>query len=290
MSIQNKALLADLSISIWTNRLRDKEETAATIERHGAVAKAASVTKSLIDDSALKPIRSAAREAYQEFTTLTLPWTDRGPRILPTAIFTETQNTLIKHRDAFEREVSTFLGNLPTLLADAPNRLGTLYRPEDMPPAEKIRSSFAFDWDFSPIPDGRDFRVDLSEHERAQLTAEFEQRFPAKLTRANRDLWERAYTTISHLADRLTKYKPAEGDAKAEHPFRESTITHVRELAELLPKLNVLDDPALNQLALDMQAKLCQEDAETLRENKFVRTQVTEDALRLIDLMKGAFS
>lgn len=290
MTIHNKALLADLTIGVFSNRRQDKQETAATIERHGAVAKAASVSKTLIDEGALKPIRSIARDAYAQFTTQTLPWVNGGPRILPTAIYHTMKVDLINMRDNFQRNVDALASQLPHLLADAPNRLGTLYKQEDMPTEEKILSSFKFDWDFTPIPTGADFRIDLSNAERDALAAEFESRFPEKLMRANNHLWERAYEVISHLADRLTKYKPAmEEGERAEHPFHASTIENVRELATILPKLNVLGDPALDQLARSMQEKLCGTDAPTLRESDALRAATAADAYSLLDLMKGAY-
>ena len=57
----------------------------------------------------------------------------------------------------------------------------------------------------------------------------------------------RLYEAVQHLADRLTAYKvTGEG---VEHPFRDTVVTNLVKLVDVLPKLNITNDPELERLA-----------------------------------------
>ena len=78
------------------------------------------------------------------------------------------------------------------------------------------------------------------------------------LARSNRDLWFRMYEVVSHFAKRL-------GDPDAR--LYASVFMKVAEMAEILPKLNITNDPALNVLAEQVKTQLCQFSVSSLRDN-----------------------
>jgi hypothetical protein len=48
-------------------------------------------------------------------------------------------------------------------------RLGGLFRPEDYPAPDELRSKFSFETKVMPLPDAGDFRVTLGEEEKERI-------------------------------------------------------------------------------------------------------------------------
>jgi len=96
-----------------------------------------------------------------------------------------------------------------------------------------------------PIPSGEDFRVALSEEQRARLVQEIDQNVRESLTRGTRDLWMRLRKVVSHMVEML-------GDPQAR--LHASVVDNVVELVDLLPRLNVAGDPQLHALRLRFES------------------------------------
>jgi len=64
------------------------------------------------------------------------------------------------------------------------------------------------------------------------------------------EVWQRLYDRVVHMADRLAKLD----DPKAR--FHESTLDNITDLCDLLPRLNVMDDPNLEVMRQEVEGKL----------------------------------
>jgi hypothetical protein len=105
-----------------------------------------------------------------------------------------------------------------------------------------------------PLPDAGDFRVTLGDEEKERIKRQITAAVEASLQVASRELWQRLYEAVSHLAERLRPYKvTGEG---VEHPFRDSVVTNLVKLVDILPKLNVTQDPELERLAAQVRPSL----------------------------------
>ncbi|MGB9488572.1 MAG: hypothetical protein WCD04_20960, partial [Terriglobia bacterium] len=86
-------------------------------------------------------------------------------------------------------------------------RLGGLFRSEDYPAPEELRSKFSFETKVMPLPDAGDFRVTLGDEEKERIKRQITAAVEASLQVASRELWQRLYEAVSHLAERLRAYK-----------------------------------------------------------------------------------
>jgi hypothetical protein len=89
------------------------------------------------------------------------------------------------------------------------------------------------------------------------------------------------YKTVEHVYDRLK-----DEDAI----FRNSMITNVQELVDLLPDLNILKDPNLEDMSNELKQTLCQQDPDELRRNKIQRKQVADESRGLLDKIGQYFN
>ena len=102
------------------------------------------------------------------------------------------------------------------------------------------------DMQVMPVPNN-DFRVNIADEELERIHDEVEARVKQAGQQAMQDVWQRLYDKVKHLADKLN-------DPKA--VFRDSTVNHLVDICEMLPRLNVMDDPNLEAMRQEVEGKL----------------------------------
>lgn len=277
-ALNTRAMLVSLNISLWTARKLDRKITAEVNTQHAASADAGRYNKHLLpgDAKSLETVRKIAQAARDDYYTQTLPWSADGARILPAAQFMEFSATMRKHAAAFDVAKAEFLADYPNLQANARVLLNGMYRPEDYPAPGAIAQKFGFSLNFSPVPDAGDFRVAISDQAAADIRRQIEQTAQEAEARAMRDLWQRLHDATAAMVDRLSD---------PDTIFRDSLIGNMRDLLDILPRLNVADDPALAALAQEAEQKLAAYHPQDLRDDKATRAMVAADAAAIVARM-----
>lgn len=244
--IQSKAMLVNLSISAWTARKLDKK-VSAEVERSHSATDAGRYNKLLVSKSLLDPISKLSGQMRDYHYSVTLPWSDTGPRLLPSALFMDYTAEMHKFKAAFKRCVDDLVGSYPFEVQDARLRLGTMYNPEDYPASWEIRDRFSIAQEFMPVPSAGDFRVDIDAEANQELRDSVTRSVAERQAAAVKATYDRARDVVSKIADRLS-------DPKA--PFRDSLIENARDLCVLLDALNITDDPQITALRRDIEMHL----------------------------------
>lgn len=270
-------MLARLNISQWTARKEDKTATRH-VEQDFHCSDAGKFHKILIAKEEIKKIQKIANEARIFHYENTLPWNDEGARILPTKNYFEYTQKLQALKGNFEKAVETFLINYPALIEEAKQRLNGLYNEKDYPPIGKILKKYNFSIQFDPIPDSADLRISLNQEEITSISKDIETRLKEAIANANKDLWTRLFEVVKHVSDRLH-----EKDAI----FRDSLINNIIELVQLLPRLNITDDPNLEKIRKDIEARLCTVRPEEIRESEEIRKNTARTADEILNSMAG---
>ena len=279
MSIASKAMVLNLQIGIWQGYRLDKEASAKVTRDAGASTDAARVNKHLVPKEALAPVVTASNAVRTHFYAKTLPWKDNGDRLLTRAMymdFIQEHGALMK---AFEDAVSDFLTTAyPAARDQAEFRMGDLFKSDDYPSPGQLRQRFYINLDIDAVTEAGDFRVALDQEHADSVRSQMEQAMHSRIGRAMQDVYMRLSDVVGHFAKKM-------GDSKA--VFRDSTITNIEELVDLIPGLNVLDDPQLTALGEDIRAKLMGLDPKDLRKNPEVRSQAAKDAEVIMERMAG---
>ena len=283
-SLSSRAMLCSLSISMWSARKHDPDASQEIAQRHGAQADAGRYHKVLLPKAALAEIQKIVSDARQEHYFMTLPWDDNGYRVLPAAAYMDHTEKMRELSNRFTPTVDTLAQQFGHLVEEAKVRLGGLFRPEDYPAAEELRSKFSFETKVMPLPDAGDFRVSLGDEEKERIKRQITTAVEASLQVASRDLWLRLYEAVTHLAERLQAYQVTE--ERVEHPFRDSVVTNLVKLVDILPKLNVTADLELERLAAQVRAALLV-DPKELRKSESVRTETAKAAAAIAQRMAG---
>ncbi|NKB55093.1 MAG: hypothetical protein GKS00_02050 [Alphaproteobacteria bacterium] len=285
--LTDRAMLAGLTITQWSARKHDKRVSDQVARDHDAGANAGRYNKTLIAGEALKEIGSIAGEARGHHYTNTLPWADNGTRILPAANYWDYTREQRAFKERFQGAAARFRESYPHYVAEARTRLNTLFRADDYPDPADLATRFHYENAFTPLPTADDFRVSLGEVEEARIRADIEQRLGDATQAAMRDLWDRVYDAVSHMRDRLDRYEVHPVSGKVQHPFRDTLVGNLRDLAELLPRLNVTGDAALDAMRHRLAESLCVHDAQDLRDDDALREQTARTAGDILADMAG---
>ena len=117
MSISASAVLVELNISVWPASKIDRETTEQVNTNAGAVQGAAQTKKNLFAGTSLrKDIEKLAARVRLYHNQHTLPWADKGERLLPTKLFMEYKQTMNAYEQEFERMCNNFFVEYPRLV------------------------------------------------------------------------------------------------------------------------------------------------------------------------------
>src|SRR5215475_11938267 len=274
-TLSSRAMLCSLSISQWSASKHDRQASEEIAAHHGAQPDVGRYNKLLIPKETLAEVRKIAGESRREHYFMTLPWDDNGFRVLPAAMYLEHTEKLREYSRKFTAAVEVFAAQFDQLVIKSRSRLGGLFRSEDYPTSEEIREKFGFETRVMPLPDADDLRVSLGDAEKDRIKRQIAASVEASLTVASRELWQRMYEAVFHMAERLSAYKA--NDQGVENPFRDSIVTNLVKLVDVMPRLNVTGDPELERLTEQVRASLLVDPAE-LRKSESVRSDTAMKA------------
>jgi hypothetical protein len=272
--LPERALLVSLNIREWRGRRRDRDVTERVANEHGADRHAGCYTKALVPKRFLAKIAQVRSEARTHHHELTLPWCDEGLRILPVDLHLEYMQDFRGLRARFNLAVADFLDAYDDAKAAARVSLGSLYREEDYPSSLMLQDAFSFEVRPQPLPTGEDWRIDLPEATVESIRLELEHRIEEARNLAVADLYKRLAGVVSRMATTL---------AEPDKIFRDSLVTNVRDLCDLLPYLNIAEDPALASLSDEIARRLAALDTTQLRHDPASRQAAAVDASALFD-------
>jgi hypothetical protein len=278
MKLNEKAMLVSLSISYWTGKASDDRVVEEITRKHQTASDAHEYKKVLLHPDAINKVKAARTRARTFFFEKTSPWIDGGTRMLAAVLYMDVAKKMHEFRGEYETAVSELIRNYSKLKGEARKRLGNLYRDEDYPSEAALRKKFGWEMKVFPIPSDKDFRLDLGTQATAEIRKQIEESVKAAAAVATKDLWVRLHDVVSALADKMREADPT---------FRDSIIGNIKDLCALLPKMNIADDPRLEELRRKVEVDLSTLNLGELREDKKARKKAVDAADELLKKMAG---
>lgn len=271
MSISSSALLVELNISVWPASKVDREITDKVNTDAGAVRGASQTKKNLFAGTSLrKDISDFAARVRLFHNKHTLPWADKGERMLPTALFMDYKQAMNGYEHSFNMMCNNFFLEYPRLVSEAPQALQGLFKAEDYPDIEDVKLKFGFKRTVKPVPEAGDFRLDIPAHDLIEMREEFEKQQLNKLAEAMREPWDRLHKTLVGMSEKLTD---ADGD-ETKKRYHDSLISNPLELCQLLTKLNVAKDPKLEEARKQVELTMLGASIEDIKEDADSRSEL----------------
>jgi len=245
--LNESALLVQLNVSQWTARKLDKNATSQVAIANNTGNHAGRYNKSLLPmNEYLDNVHKKTTLIRKEYYHNTLPWGIDGTMILPTDNYLDFMAKFRQYKSEWEMLVDNFLVAYPQLQLNAQRYLGDLFNPNDYPSADVLRRKFSMDMTVLPVP-SNDFRVGIDEQELADIQQQVEARVQQSTKVAMQEAWQRLYDKVKSMAERLS-------DTKA--VFRDTLITNIQDVCDVLKRLNVTGDEDLENMRLMVEDTL----------------------------------
>ncbi len=281
-SILGTALLANVNIRMWEGRKHDKEVTERASDAFKADHTAGRFNKNLFGGRVpeLSAIITAGADLRMVHYRQTLPWFDDGQRLLSTANFLPYTEAMREIQKRFDSAVDHFVKKYPALVTAARDRLHLMYRPSDYPAVETLRSKFSVTLEFLPLPAKEDFRIELPKKEMDRIAKSVEDRLTKSTALAMEAAWQR-------LGDAILKVRGKLDDGKH---LRDSMIDRLRDVADVLGRLNITQDAALETARTRVLTELASFDADTLKGDESARQKAAKSADAILKSMAGVYA
>lgn len=274
MSISSSAVLAELNISVWTANKLDRSATDTVLSNASASKDSAQVRKNLMAGTdKRKRIADYAARARLYHNQTTLPWSDKGARLLPTSLFMEYKTNMNTIRSNMNAMIEDFFTNYEVLVQQAEFHLGDLFNAEDYPSLDELKNKFGFRLVFSPLPESNDFRLDIPQQDLADMARDYEVAYKDRLADAMREPWDKLHKCLGHISEKLTAELDADGQEIPKR-YHDTLITNATELCGLLTHLNITKDPKLEEARRELELTMLGVDIEDIKEHHYVRSEV----------------
>lgn len=260
------AILVTLTMTQWQITATDKEAGEAVAVQYGASAgaKVGKYRKNLINPKApeIKALNSAFNKVREFHNQNTLPWNEKA-RLLPPSNYKPYMEGIEELKTNVYAAVDAFCDKYEELITEAEAIMGRLFRYDEYPDRSKVREQYTINVIPDPVPDVSHYRLTwLSETERKKIEKETIERRLETEKVAMSDLWTRLYEVVNKMAEKL---------ADPDTIFRGTLIGNIEKLVELLPRMNIGDDPGLARMTETVKEQLLKYDPETLRADKGAR-------------------
>lgn len=281
-SISSSAMLVEINRRKWNGYARNKDATEQVRTQYGAGRKSARVNQTLLIN---EPLFDQVNTLYGALSATlyhyTMPWLDRGPRLLTTPCFFDFNKEVTRMISEIENvAIPAFIAEYPNMIGRAsdPDRLGALFNPDHYPDVDTLRDSYSITLKYAPVPDAGDFRVDVGHEALAMLRSSYETYYQGQLQTAYKDVWQRTYEALLSMSKRL------EGEKK-QGKFYDSLVTNVTDLVELLDRFNITGDPEMRRAKVMIDQAMRGVTIEGLKEDDGFRL----DTKRKVDALLKEF-
>ena len=288
MNLTDDAMQVSLRITAWSGRLYDRQASNHVAVHHDAAASAGRYNKCLLPKAAFAALTatvSACRTAHYENT---VPWDDQGSRLLTVANYERYTELMDGFRERVVRERARFIEDYDDNIDQARLDLGKLFRIEDYPRRKRFRASSrsATASPRSRTPSSSWPKLATDDVDRVKR--DIEHQIEERLHDAVGDLYRRFGEAVERISERLQ-----EDDNGKPLVFRDSMISNIRDLVDVVPRLNIFGDDELARLCEQVKEKIASVEPDSLRPSKtfdpVARSRVKRDADELMEKFAGYF-
>ena len=263
MDLNRDAMLVGLHIAAWSGRLYDRQASDHVAVAHEASTGAGRYNKRLLPKAAFAALTATMSEARTRHYSNSLPWDDKGARLLTVANYEHYTELMDGLRERVVRQRARFIEDYDDYIDQARLDLGKLFRIEDYPSKEALQGKFAIRYRISPVPDADHFIAQLASDDTERVKRDIERHVEEQLHGAVGDLYRRIGEAVERVSERLR-----EDDDGKPLVFRDTMISNIRDLVDVVPRLNIFGDDELARLCEQVKEKIASVEPDELRPSK----------------------
>jgi hypothetical protein len=280
-AVRETCVLAKITTSSLGLSRTDKAASKRASADNHAVDGAARVVVSRLAgaDEVHKEITAAQRDAAAALKRLSMPYDEDGWRILPNAKFETFLQELGRHKATFDAAMAKLNAEADAIIGKAMANKGDF--DIEVPTRDELVGAYSLTNAFQPVPDGSTFKG-LPPAVAEKLARAVEKRVAAAVEAAHVDTLKRLLSPLEYFVERMQSYDQREQELAAGKEvgrhgvFRDTALTNVQEIVNMLEAFNITSDERLAQI----KAML----------DPFTRPTLTADRLRSDDKVRQALT
>jgi DNA repair exonuclease SbcCD ATPase subunit len=288
IDLSQKAICVAVTVPGMGTSKKDKDVTKEVLELKGAAVDSGNFVKKLLSGYAgeVKTAEMAIRNVVLEYTS---PWGERL-RILPIEKLQDFQKELRAAIENLQSKVETLIQLLPEAIEKDHVRLNGMFKPEDYPSAQQLRSKYSSEnikVDYFPIP-ALDWRINIADEVLADIQQSVEKQSTRHIEGVTRDLASRI--------KRLLVDPPVSGKGfierlmDSEPKFRESMLERIVDTISLIQNLMPITNlPEVQDNLEKIREKLAKFSADSLNSNGIARKVIAKEIDEVTKKMEDYF-
>ena len=285
MNLTHDAILVGLRITAWSGRLYDRQASTHVAVHHEASTAAGRYNKCLLLRTAFATLNATMSAARTAHYANTLPWDDQGSRLLPVANYERYTGLMDALKERMVRERARFIEDYEDNIDKARLELGKLFHIAEYPSKESLRDRFGLRYRIIPVPDADHFMAKLASDDTDRVKRDIESQIEERLHDAVGDLYRRLGEAVERVSERLRE----DGEGKP-LVFRDSMIGNIRDLVDIVPRLNIFGDETLAQLCSQVKDRIASVEPNALRPSKSFDPVARASVKREADALKERFA
>ena len=241
--LQQRMMAARVSFTwLGTRRALTPEQKQVAADTFSTEGRYLSAGKKLLDTShpAFRAVTAVRNRAIGYWRAVSLPYPEPGIRLIRQDRIEPFNGELTGLRRELMESVENLEQHYEDLKADACQRLGQLFNPQDYPIG--LHGLFDLTWDF-PSVQPPEYLRQLSPMLYAQESARISARFEEAVAMAEQAFTGELSKLVTHLGERLSGGE--EGKPKV---FRDTAVANLTEFFSRFRQLNVRSSPQLDEL------------------------------------------
>ncbi len=269
-SISSSSMQVELSIGVWMGRKQDKGASKEMTQIKNAEDGTARVIKSLLwnceELDALVKFSANVRNWHYNST---LPWSDTGPRLLPTPKYFAYHQHMTALQAEFFRMVDVFLAQYDLEVAATQAKLGALFDVREYPTVDELRSKFTFRFNYIQMPDVGDWRLDIAKDAFDSIKEQYETHYTSQLNNAMKDIWQRLFDILTTLSRQLAD-KTEEGKSPRIYT---SIFERMVDVLDLMETCNLTGDMNMQLMQRKLAVAFRGVNAEAVKDDAYLRRE-----------------
>lgn len=278
VSLASSAMLVDARVTVWTGTKQDSEISDEVTTAKKADRDSGRFVKHLLANCPEhKRCMNYRQIVYNWMQKRSYDWAG-SLRLLPIVDYPKFMKEYTQHEKAFYEHVDTFIKAYPTIISNRAFALGDMFRREDYPTVEEVRSKFTMNLYRSEVPTG-DYRVAISQDAVDDLAVDYERQARGLIESVLSKQKEQLIDIMKILAENCAVETISEnGELKVKRKkLYESTLNRAHELCETFRDFNLTGDDELETVRLELSKALHGVTIDNLRDNDAARVRVNED-------------
>lgn len=273
MSIQNRAILVDLTLGKFTNKVEDKEAQQKLVEIYQCDEKAISSKKTILSKP-LKPILAILSQCYTHHIKTTLPWEDRSWRLLPWIKFFDYSEEIRAFKDRLTIALMELEKTYKSDIFNDEPFLKGLQKISDYPSYENLAKQFKIEMNVRPIESTDDFRIECENDTLKELKESFEERQNSLLENITKDLLGRLAEPLKHLVETLVDPSIT--------IYHKSLLGNIESAAKLVSSYNLTNNQDITDIAQRINSRILTYHIKTLKIDDASKTQIIYNANEIL--------